>query len=1042
MKNKKTLLGVAAAAVITSSLFLAPSANEGAYQLREKANTNTSTSIAGAFEYYNQVRLNIETGTVNREDWLRAKQEADMAAVNRVDIGWKDHGPDNVGGRTRAILVDNADDNHIFAGSVSGGLFSSINRGNTWAKVDGFSENLAVSSLCMTENGNIYVGTGHSSETVGGTTAGYDSGANGAGVYVSTDGGVTFASVAGTENYAYVNDVEAKGNTVYIASQAGLKVLTDGNITNAPDISGASKALSISPDGSLIVAAGSSNKTWVSSDGGASFTDVSGSINNGLIPPGAGRIEYAISHEKLESTGKFVIYSSQANSNLLGVFKSYDYGATWSQIAPANNGAPGSFAPFNSGGSGQGTYDNIITVVKGDPESILLGGIDVHAKSATGNWEQRSNGFFSQLSPLYVHSDQHAMVWDSQGRLWVGNDGGCFFSDDNGNSFAEADRDYNVTQFYKIGFSAHGDVIGGAQDNGTQANYHDNATYREHDAVGGGDGFGCAMSFINRDILFTTVYYGALNRSGDRGVTSTAYPASNIPAAYGTPGDLQNGLGSFNTCIELYENPNDLNSEDTVVMIPSQAYAAGELIQVPSLTSQVNIPYTTPTAITYDDTLNFDPSETTQDTVVTDLALGASYNVNNFGYTFVVGGPSISVGDTLLINGTTVPVDEVDNTQNHYYGTNSNEPGEIVDMGDETVIYNVAWDTLRVQDPFQSWFAFGLGNGEGVWLTRNALRLSASHDGFLLAADGLTGQVSTMEFSGDGNHLYIGTTAGRLYRLSGLDDIYSPNPDISNAAGNVKDSLLAYDNGHYSTTFQEVGSFGAFVTNIACDKQDPDHVIVTLGNYGGTGKIRESNDATGLAPSFTSIEGDLPFSSAVPFYSVIIDRNDPNLILAGCDFGVWQSENGGVNWENVSGDFGNVPVWDMGQNWRTWDEGCYKPGEIYIGTHGRGIWSTDEFLGVEEAQDNLNDETFKTDLLVYPNPVNDFGTVAFELTETSDVTVQVFSLSGKLVQSIEKTNMIEGMNSVSLETAELPKGTYFVRLTAGEMIKTTKFIKH
>ena len=103
---------------------------------------------------------------------------------------------------------------------------------------------------------------------------------------------------------------------------------------------------------------------------------------------------------------------------------------------------------------------------------------------------------------------------------------------------------------------------------------------------------------------------------------------------------------------------------------------------------------------------------------------------------------------------------------------------------------------------------------------------------------------------------------------------------------------------------------------------------------------------------------------------------------------------------------------------------------------------TDEYLGVQEAQDNLNDEVFKTDLMVYPNPVNDFGTVAFELTESSDVTVQVFNLSGKLVQTIQEANMLKGMNSITLETTELPTGTYFVRLTAGDMIKTTKFIKH
>ena len=1038
MKNKKILIGAAASAVIASALLLAPSTTQGAYQLREKTTENNTNGIAGAFDYYSQIRMNVETGTVNQEDWLRAKDEfAQLSATNRADVTWKDHGPDNVGGRTRAILIDINDDNHVYAGSVSGGLFESFNRGNTWQKVDGLVDNLGISSMCMTDNGNIYVATGHAQEQVGGTTAGYDSGMNGDGVFVSTDNGASFSQVSGTTSYSYINEIVAKGNDVFIAASSGLKKLSGSTISNVSDVGGSCTALSISNDGTLIVAAGSGFKTYVSTNGGSSFTDVSGNNAPGIPNSGVGRIEYAVSHEKGE-TGNYYIYASvvTTSSRLKGVFKSTDNGATWDEIAPANDGTVGSFAPF--GDQTQGLYDNIITVVPGNPDAILLGGIDVHAKSATGNWEARSNGFYNQMSPLYVHSDQHEMKWDSQGRLYLGNDGGVFFSDDNGNEFHEADRNYNVTQFYKIGVSAHGDVIGGAQDNGTQANYHDNATYREHDAVGGGDGFGAAVSFINRDIIFTSVYFGSLSRSGDRGNNSSAYGASNIPTTYGTPGV---DLGSFNTCIELYENPNDLNSTDSVTLIPSQGYSAGDIVLVPSLTSQVNIEYTTPTDITFDDTLNYDASQTTFDTLVTDATSGISFNVNEFGYSFINGGPSISNGDSLLINGDTIVVSATSNNEIHYWGTNVNEPGEIVDMHQDSVYYGIAWDTIVAQDPYQSWFAFGLGNGQGVWLTRNALRLSASHDGFLKAAEGMTGSVTTMEFSGDGNHLFIGTSAGRLYRLSGLDDIYSPNPSLSNSPSNIKDSLLNVDEGAYSTTFEEIGSFGAFVTNIASDKADPDHLVVTLGNYGGSGKVRECTVATqaGISQSnFTSIAGNLP---TAPLYSCVIDRNDPNIVFVGGDFGVYRTENGGTTWENVSGAFGNTPVFDMVQNWRTWDEGNYKPGEIYIGTHGRGIWSTDVYLSVEEAQDNLATEKFITDFLVYPNPVNDFGTVSFELADNSDVTVQVYSLTGKLVQSIQKSNMNEGYNTISIEAPDLPNGTYFVRLTAGDLVKTTKFIK-
>lgn len=691
-KSNKLIIGALTGVTAVSAFFLTndrANSEVANYHPREhKFGEKHATGIEGAFEYYAELRKNVETGQVNPEDFFRGYQESQQIPVDRATVGWKDHGPDNVGGRTRAILIDQDDDNHLFAGSVSGGLFESINRGNTWSKVEGFVDNLGISSMCQTDDGTIYVATGHSAESVNGTTS--SSGMDGAGVFVSSDGGSSFSLVSGTENYSYINEVVSQGNDIFIAASAGLIKYSDGTLTAVSDVPTGCKALSISPDEQVIVAGASASKTYVSEDGGNTFTDVSGSISSGGIPQGAGRIEYAISHE--QENGKYYVYASAANSYLVGVYMSSDNGMTWSQIAPANTGVVGAFAPFSNSISGQGTYDNIISCVKGNPQAILLGGIDVFAKSTNGNWEERSNGFVSPSTGLYVHSDQHEMQWDSQGRLWIGNDGGVFFSDDNGNSFNEANRGYNVTQFYKIGFSAHGDVIGGAQDNGTQANYHDNHTYREHDAVGGGDGFGCAMSFMNRDFIYYSVYYGALYRSSDRGVNSSSYTAANMPSTYGTPGT---DLGSFNTCIELYENPNDVNSQDTIVVLPTQSYSAGDEIEVSSLTSQQTIDYTTPVDLTFDDTLNFDSGLTTQDTVVVDFSANDSYNVNLYTYSFHTGAPTIEIGDTLNIDGTLVSVDSI-YLQNHYYGTNPNEPGEVIDMYHNEYLLNIPWDTIRV----------------------------------------------------------------------------------------------------------------------------------------------------------------------------------------------------------------------------------------------------------------------------------------------------------------------------------------------------------
>ena len=85
---------------------------------------------------------------------------------------------------------------------------------------------------------------------------------------------------------------------------------------------------------------------------------------------------------------------------------------------------------------------------------------------------------------------------------------------------------------------------------------------------------------------------------------------------------------------------------------------------------------------------------------------------------------------------------------------------------------------------------------------------------------------------------------------------------------------------------------------------------------------------------------------------------------------------------------------------------------------------------------------FEADVLVYPNPVADFGTIYFELESSSNVTVLIYNLSGQIVQDINKIDLNEGANTLSINTSELSRGTYIVKLTADNLSKTTKFVKH
>ena len=1040
MKNTKILLGAVATAIVATAFIQNPFTGDTVYQPR--VNHDNTATIDAAFDYYSKIRSNVETGTVNHEDWVRAKNEfANNVSVDRAAIGWDLDGPTNIGGRTRAILIDKNDDNHIFAGSVTGGLYESKIGGNLWKRVAGFDGNLSISSMCMTDNGDIYVATGHSAEipAAANQQSNQHSGSMGKGLYKSTDNGATFTMIAGTDAFSYINEVVASGNEVLLATDAGLKKVSGSTLSTVGGITGACKALSIQ-DNVVIVNEG--NDTKLSTNSGTSFSTVSG----GVLPTleVGGRVEYAISQTQLG--GSYYAYAivSKADGFLKGVYKSTNNGSTWSEIAPENSsGSIGGFSPL----MGQGTYDLCITVFPNDPESILIGGVNIYAKTSTGDWEQRSSSTVSSQFSFYAHPDQHEFQWDSNGKLLVGNDGGVYYSFFQGFSYVEANRNYATAQFYSVDFSAHGDVLGGTQDNGSLVNYHDNAFYTDYDRTKDGDGYQSIISFINRDIFFTTTGGKNIFRTGDRGVGL-------LPISLG--GYVSVPTPPQFTQIELYENPNDLNSTDSIVYYDyDSTFLAGEHINVPSETSGAIIDFVTPVELLYQDSVNYNPSLTTQDTLVySDSINNLFVNINLVNsYTFINSSqaPTLDVGDSIYVDGSTdtLIIDAL-GLQDHYWGSNPARPGKIIDLGSDLVTYQVRWDTVMVQDIYQSWFAYGVGNGQGVYLTREILRLgktlhSDERGIFIKAAQGMNGFVSSMEFSVDGNELYIGTESGEVWRLSGLASIYSPNLfKLPTNTGKPQDTLLFWDAGHYGTTFTKIGDFGQFVTNIATDKQDVDHVVVTLGQYGGsTGKVQETTNATGATPSFTAIDNGLQtnFSQKIPVYSVVIDRDNTNLILVGTDFGVWQTTNGGSTWENVSGEFGNVPVFDMKQAWRTWNEGNYIPGRIYIGTHGAGVWYSNEYLGTVEPQDNLATNDFVSNLIVYPNPVTSYGNIAFNLNSDSDVNVKVYDLTGKIVATITKKNLAAGDQIITLGANEFSNGTYIVRLTAGNMVKTTKFIK-
>ena len=139
-------------------------------------------------------------GYVPKQRLIAAHQYANSRRANAraiQGVSWIERGPVNVGGRTRAIMVDPNDvtNQTVWAAGVAGGLWktTAINDEQPqWLSVDDFFDNMAITSLAF-DPGNtsvMYFGTGE----------GYFNGdaVEGNGIWKSVDGGNNWSSLAST----------------------------------------------------------------------------------------------------------------------------------------------------------------------------------------------------------------------------------------------------------------------------------------------------------------------------------------------------------------------------------------------------------------------------------------------------------------------------------------------------------------------------------------------------------------------------------------------------------------------------------------------------------------------------------------------------------------------------------------------------------------------------------------------------------------------------------------------------------------------------
>lgn len=169
--------------------------------------------------------------------------------------------------------------------------------------------------------------------------------------------------------------------------------------------------------------------------------------------------------------------------------------------------------------------------------------------------------------------------------------------------------------------------------------------------------------------------------------------------------------------------------------------------------------------------------------------------------------------------------------------------------------------------------------------------------------------VNISDYDNDANVLYAQTNDGDLYRYriggnnstpivatgtqGAITNIFAdPNVDDRIYIGCTGGRVYRIDNANTGAALQAVqlSELGGSITGIDVERGNPDHILITKGNYGVTNNIYESTDGgeTWVGSEGVNIENNLP---DIPVRWCVFNPDNADQAMIATELGVWGTEN-------------------------------------------------------------------------------------------------------------------------------------------------------
>ncbi|PLR95962.1 WD40/YVTN/BNR-like repeat-containing protein [Bacillus sp. T33-2] len=481
-----------------------------------------------------------EEDVIPRDAFRKATEQAKKLkattaseAPGALNQEWKFNAPSNIGGRVVDVAVDPKQHDTIYIAAASGGVWKSTDAGNTFETAWDDDNSQAMGALAVSSEGTLFAGTGEANPGGGSIVYG------GTGIFKSTDGGMNWVPTglkeSGSIGRIAIDPVNP--NRIYVAAtgplfhdggERGLYRSTDGGKTWDLVLEGENATtgavdIAIDPNNPETLYAamwdrirypnkrqygGEGSAIYRSKDGGDSWTK----LKEGLPAGEKGRIGIAVSTSDSNRVYATVV---KPDGYFEGFYTSDNGGDSWIK-APYHKDLANSQSSF-------GWWFGRNYVDPNDGNHIFVTGVELMESTDGGKT-------WAKISTRAVHADQHTMAWDAKqpGRVYLGNDGGVYRSEDNGSvtkGWVKATYE-PYTQFYTMDISQQDSsrISGGTQDNGSNRSWGRDGWNNYY----GGDGLTNLINYENKDIVYACYQYGNCAWSEDGGNTMKSFTKNTV----------------------------------------------------------------------------------------------------------------------------------------------------------------------------------------------------------------------------------------------------------------------------------------------------------------------------------------------------------------------------------------------------------------------------------------------------------------------------------------------------------------------------------